>query len=284
MYICRNFIKMKYFITIIFIYLDFLAKAQTAYDIFKNSRQKIEAAKNISYYNASKERINGVLHTEKSYIKLQRSPFLFYMKQLKEGGAEILFNPILNKKKTYVNPGTFPFINIYLSPFGKIMRENAHHTIFQADIKYTYDVINTTLVRNKEKTIFKYIGKVSIENKIYYKLSLINTNYKIVNHIVKKGETILSIAQKNLLCEYKILELNPNISFYNENIEGEKIKIPTFYAKSIYIYISTKTDLPYLLKVSDEKGIFEIITFKDLKINQVFKKNEFLPNNKDYNY
>jgi len=275
---------MKYFITIIFLSFSFFTKAQSAYDIFKKSRQKIEAAKNLSYHNVSQEHIDGKLHTEKSYIKLQRNPFLFYMKQLKEGGAEILFNPLLHKKKAYVNPGTFPYINLYLSPFGKIMRGNAHHTIFQADIKYTYDVINTTLLRNKTKTIFKYIGKVKINNTVYYKLSLINTNYKIINHTVKKGETILSLASKNLLCEYKILALNPKIEFYDEDIEGENIKIPTFYAKSIYIYIDAHTYLPYLLKVSDEKGIFEIINFKNLKLNLPFKRDEFLPSNKEYNY
>jgi len=284
MYICRNFIKMRYLITIIFFLSIGFLRAQSAYDIFEKSRQRIEAAKNLSYYNVSQERINGSLHTEKSYIKLQRSPFLFYMKQLKEGGAEILFNPSLSKKKAYVNPGTFPYINLYLSPFGKIMREDAHHTIFQADIKYTYDVINKTLLRNKTKTSFKYIGKVKINNKIYYKLSLINTNYTIVNHIVKKGETILSIAKNNLLSEYKILELNKDIGFYDDNIEGKKIKIPTFYAKSIYIYIAIKTYLPYLLKVSDEKGVFEIINFKKLKLNLPFQKNEFLPSNREYNY
>ena len=120
-----------------------LVTAQTdAYSIFQKSFKKIENAKTMQYYNIAKERINGKYLKDKSLVKVNRSPFKVYLFQKKEKGSEILYNSSINKNKAIINPRQFPFINLHLSPYGSIMRKNTHHTVFQADIIYTFNIIN----------------------------------------------------------------------------------------------------------------------------------------------
>ncbi|MCC6516216.1 MAG: DUF1571 domain-containing protein, partial [Chitinophagales bacterium] len=47
---------------------------------------------------------------------------------------------------------------------------------------------------------------------------------------------------------------------------GQKLKIPSSYAKKTTLYIDKSNLLPIYHKMEDEKGIYEIYEFKDLKL------------------
>jgi len=255
-----------------------------AYHIFEKSYQKINSAQTMEYYNISKERVNGTFFKDKSLVKVNRSPLKVYLFQKKEGGAEILYNSTVNKEKAIVNPRRFPFINLRLYPYGSTMRKNTHHTVFQADIKYTYDIVNYAIQKRLSNTLLKLIGKYKIGDKILYKLELINKNYRKYTYTVKKGEDLVQIGEKKRVGSFKILELNPNIPFYDKVSPGSKILIPNYYSKSITLYIDTQTFLPYMIKVYDEKGLYESYIFENLKINVSFSKGEFLESCKKYGF
>jgi hypothetical protein len=233
----------------------------------------------MSYYNNAKEKINGKYLFDRSLVKVNRKPYKVYLFQYKQGGSEILYNSTVDKENALVNPSKFPYINLRLSPYGSLMRNNTHHTIFQADIKFTYDIINNTLEKKSCNNTFKLLGVVIIDNKRLYKLEVINNDCKKYNYRVQEGEDLIKIARNKMIGEYKILELNPNISYYDDVKPGDIITIPNYYSKSIILYIDTKTYLPYLIKVYDDKGLYESYKLEDLKINVNFNKNEF---NEDY--
>jgi len=276
---------LKHLLLILAIVISFLSEAQiSAYDIFKKSYRKISHATTMQYYNISKERIEGEYLKDKTLVKVNRLPFKVYLSQEKEGGSEILYNAAINQQKAIISPGKFPYITLYLSPYGRIMRNKTHHTLFQADIKYTYDILQHAVVHRKNDDLMSLIGKYKIGDKIVYKLQIANKNWKIYKYTVKKGENLTSIAKDHRIGDYKILELNPNISFYNDVDAGDIIYLPNYYSKSIILYIDVKTFLPYMLKVYDEKDLYESYIFKNLILNCPFSKGEFLESYKDYSF
>ena len=230
----------------------------------------------MQYINIANERIKGEYHKDRSLVKINRYPFMVYLDQQKEGGAEILYNSIINKNKAVVNPRSFPYINLYLSPYGSIMRKETHHTIFQADIKYTYDIINYAIQKRQNDELLKYLGKVKVNQHILYKLELINKDFKQKKYIIQNGEDMYQIAEQQRIGSYKILELNPQYSYYDSVKDGDEITIQTYYSKSITLYIDVKTNLPYMIKVFDEKGLYESYIFENLQLNYPFAKDEFL--------
>ena len=262
-----------------------LTAQNKAYEIFVKSTQVINSAKNMTYSNMAKERINGIMLSPKlAHIKVQRKPYKLYLKQERKEGAEILFNSNITTKTALVNPGKFPYINLNLNPNGSIMHKNEHHTILQADIKYTYDIVNHSLKTKQDIKKMSYINMVRIKEKTYHKIKLTNFNYKITTYKVQKNDNINNIAKKLYLNDYSIYELNKNISNNTDIKIGEIIKVPTHYAKSMIMYINTQNYLPYKILVYDYAGLYESYEFKNLKINVEFKENEFLKSFEEYDF
>jgi len=268
---------------LLLVYLNSFSQ-QSAFDIFAKSYAKINSAKNMEYQNFAKEKIDNKYIIDNSLVRVVRSPYKVYLFQHKEGGSEILYNSSVNKEKAIINPGEFPYINLNLSPYGTIMRNKAHHTIFDADLKYTYDVVNNTIQKKSPNNKLIYHGLVKIDNNTLYKIELINKDCKKYKYTVKANEDLVSIAKEYKIGDYKILELNPSISFYDDVKAGDIILIPNYYSKSIIMYIDIKTYLPYVIKVFDEYGLYESFKLKDLKININFSKDEFLESNPKYGF
>ena len=238
----------------------------------------------MQYTNIAQEKLNGKYINDKSLVRLNRSPYKVYLFQFKKNGAEILYNASVNKENAVVNSAKFPLMNLNLSPFGSLMRKDAHHTLFEADILYTYNIVNLALQKKSLSSTVKYLGVVKIDEKELFKLELINLDYKKYKYTVKEGEDLFMIGRDKLIGDYKILELNPSISYYDDVKAGDIITIPNYYSKSIYIYIDKETYLPYYIKVFDDEGLYETYKFKDLKLNVDFSDSEFTEDNSEYGF
>lgn len=256
-----------------------------AYNIFAKSTEIFKAAKNMTYSNLAVERINGKLTSAKlAHTKVNRKPYKLYLKQDRENGAEILYNEEVTTKTALINPGSFPFINLNLDPNGSVMHKGEHHSILQADINYTYKIINHSLLTEEDKKKMSYINTVMINGVKYHKIKLNNYDYKIVNYTVQPNEDLIKIADKLYLNSYSIMELNDDIDNLYDVKPGQVIKVPNHYAKETVLYINTKTYLLYKILVYDYKGLYESYIFKNLKLNVNFKPNEFSRNFNEYNF
>ena len=60
--------------------------------------------------------------------------------------------------------------------------------------------------------------------------------------------------------------------------------IPSDYGKLITLYINKTTMLPLLLRVDDEKGLFEQYVFKHIKIDPPLTAADFSKSNKEYHF
>jgi outer membrane lipoprotein-sorting protein len=253
-------------------------------------KQMLEAGQNVQTlkFNLIKqERLKGKLLAENSDVKLQTNPFKVYIKYRSASPAsEILYVTGQNNNDALIHPSSFPWTSVSLDPKGKTIRAEQHHTIFDLGFGQILSITDFMLKKysSQASTMLKLNGATTWNSLNCYQLTLDNPNFKYVDYTVGKGENLLSIATKFKLSEYLILEKNPAIDDYNDVSAGQKIKIPSDYARKISLLLDQKTNLPVVIKVYDEQGLFEQYEYHNLQVNPAFKETEFTKTYKDYKF
>jgi outer membrane lipoprotein-sorting protein len=258
-----------------------------AYDIALKMFEKSREVTSMRYILTKKERVNGQLTWSRNLGKLTIDPYRVYMKKLEpDGGMEILFVEGANKNKLLINPNGFPWMNVSLEPHSPHALKNQHHTIYEAGFRYFASiaeyVLNTYGIVAPQTV--KLEGSVSWNGMSCYYIVQENPSFRYVDYKVKKGENLLTIAKKNRLNALMIIEKNPHLTSHDQVIEGQVIKIPTYYCKRMELYISKQLMLPVLLKIYDDKGLFEEYNYEDLDINSGIPDEEFRKDFEDYNF
>ena len=256
---------------------------QYTYDLIKTMLVRTKQIGTLKFTLKTHERFQTTMFKQKAYYKLIYEPFKVYYKQeYPVKGLEVLYVNGSNNNKALVSPNSFPWINLSLDPYGNLIRENQHHTIFESGFDYMVSILEHLL--NKYDTnalsMIKSYKLVNLNGCIYHKIILENQYFKYFSYTVKKGETIKTIAKKFKINNYMIIEKNKNINDFNDNINpGQIIKIPNDYAKKIIIYIEKQRMIPVVMKIYDDKGLYEYYEFSNISINPEIKPEEF---SKDY--
>ena len=161
-----------------------------------------EALKTLSFNLRIQERGGGNSRNSTSFIKIQRNPRKVYMKL---NGPELLFVAGWNGGKVLVNPGGFPYININLDGNSSTLHKDQHHTINEVGFDYLIDIIQDAVKKSGDNfnTYFKYEGEVEWNKTTCYKVIIADANYRLESYITKKNESLISIARKLKLSEFK---------------------------------------------------------------------------------
>lgn len=274
---------------LLFFYLSLIftfqhLQAQSTISYFDNMIESISSIYTLEYELHAKELIDGDIFYTHSKVKLQKEPFSFYNYIINPDiGVEILFTD--KNKYALVNPNGFPFINLKLDPFGKLIRRNQHHTLFDAgfdNFKHIVLSVIELLRRSPEKYISN-LGFKQINNKRCQLFNVVNPDFSFSEYIVQKGENVESIAKKFNLSSYLIL-LENDLSFYNDISLGDKIMIPNSYGERFEIWIDIQSNLPIVQKVFVNNKLFEHYEFRNIIINPEFSMNEFKISNTEYNF
>jgi hypothetical protein len=178
----------------------------------------------------------------------------------------------------------FPWINTLLDPKGKKVRNNHHHTIYETGFNYFVSVINDLLKSHYNELLLSYDGEEMIHNKLCHKITIVDDSFKYIKYTVKPGENLSSIANRLFINDYMILELNPEIDYYNDVKPGQVIKIPSVYAKRMILYLDKKLMLPIQIDIYDDKGLYAGYSYLNLVINPTFAWNEFNTTFKGYHF
>lgn len=270
-----------------------LVQAQIPAGKPNNSREIIDkmlvAVKNmqtVQYTLKATERRDGSLRESEQLIKMNMAPFKMYVYVRKpDKGIEVLYRQGANNNKALVHPKSYSPVSLNLDPYGDMLRNGNHHTIFEANLNYITGIIQDGYKKAGANfdSFFTLDGNATFDGKDCYKISIYYPLFKYVNYTVKPGEDIIAIARKNYLSEFKILEKNKLDNYQNVKA-GQVIQIPNSYAKKTILYIEKKTDLPVEQIIYDEIGLFEKYELWDIKVNPSFKPEEFTKNYKDYNF
>ncbi len=248
------------------------------YEIIKNMFVKTNAIATMNYTMKKQERFHGKMILQQTAVKLNRNPLKVYLRQeLPKEGLEVLFVQGANSNNALVNTNGFPWVNLSLDPMGSTMRENQHHTLFDSGYSHLISILEHLCNKyNKDiETMITNNGTVNWDGHACWSITFDNPNFKYYPYTVKAGETILTIAAKSKLSEYMILELNKNINNYTDISPGQIITVPNDYSSKLEIYIDKQQMIPFLIKVYDEKGLYEQYEYYKVVLNPVFKSNEF---------
>ena len=254
-----------------------------SHELVKDILASIANIKTMRYHLQCGERIRGKMHHTQSRVKLQVNPRKLY---LALNGPELLWIKGENNGNALVNPGSFPYINLNLDPYGLLMRKDQHHTIYEMGIQYMGDILRDGLQKagNNVEKHFVIQGEEMYNGRACYRLSIAFPDFLWESYTVKKMETITSISRRLHVSEYMVLEKNTSANWYNDIKEGENIFVPNVYSKLTMLLIEKETFLPLSNKIFDDQGLFEIYEYVNLQVNIPIAPEEFTKEYKDYNF
>jgi outer membrane lipoprotein-sorting protein len=241
-----------------------------------------DAFKTVSFDLKIEERIQGKYRKSASQVKLQRNPHKIYMKL---NGPELLYVSGWNGNKVLVNPGGFPYVNLNLEVNSGTLHKDQHHTISDVGFDYLTDILKDAMQRCGPKfdEYFRYEGDVQWNNLTCCKILITDNGYKFSSYSVQKGETVMGIARKLKISEFKIAELN-KLGDYGELKPGKVLIIPSSYSRVTELLVDKQTWLPLSTKVYDNEGLFEAYDYLNLKLNPGFAADEFSKTFKGYGF
>lgn len=237
--------------------------------------------KTLKFTFICKERVNGQLTFTKSNVKLQTAPKKLYL-NCKE--AEILWLENQNNNQALVHPYGFPYFNLNLDPDNSFLRSGQHHSIRQVGFEYLINIMKAGSKEENTKRICLYNGEETINDRLCFKMTVLNPDFAFVDYTVKKNETMISIALKLNVSEYMILENNRRFSAYSDVRENDVIKVPNTYAKTTVLYVDKQLQLPVVIRVYDDKGLFENFEYNSIQINPYIGDDEFTKKYKEYGF
>lgn len=278
-----------FFLSIVFLLCN-SAFSQTvkSRQILEKMLNACETIKTGKFTLKSFERLtNGKMSESVMLVKYEAEPKKVYLYCVTpNAGTEVLYRYGWINDKLYINPTSFPFVNIKMSPFSSLVRKDTHHTIHQIGFDYISSMIRFYLNMYGEN-FYNYLSikdTVRWENHTCIQLTYDFTEYEARPYTVRTGETITTIGAKLHLNDYSILLMNPGISDYDHVHTGQIIQVPNFYNRRVDFYIDKVTWLPLVQEVYDRKGLYERYELKSFILNPNFEFDEFTPTFKDYKF
>lgn len=256
----------------------------TCNEIVTKTLKSIKEVKGLKYHLKITERGKKGYNFYESNVKFSRNPRLIYL-YIK--GIEVLWVQGKNNGKALVKPNSFPYFNLNLDPMGDLMRQDQHHTLNEMGYDYFGSVIEYSKYKIGDNfdEYFKLVGEEKINGRNAYKIIIDNKDFGYVDYTVGDHESITTIARKFFVAEYMIVEKNPKFKDYFDLVKkGQIIKIPTWYCKSVVMFIDKQYMLPISMKILDDKGLFEEYNYHFLQVNPTFEANEFTKDYKDYGF
>jgi len=274
----------RFIIIILFFISTQTIEAQTARSVIDEMIKSTNRLKGFTSIIDKTERIKGELITQVSAVKVSRFPYQVYVKQLyPKEGIEILCAD--GCRKALINPNGFPWINLTLDPYGVLMRKKQHHTVHDSGFDLLVEILSAEVKERDQSTVnLELKPDVIYEGIKAYRIEMSNSSYRYINYTVKGNEDITQIAKKLHVNEYAILEHNKDCSDYEDVKDGQVIKVPSNYARRMTLFVNKSNKMPLLIRVFDDKGLFEEYIYRDLVLNPEFAKNEFSENFHDYNF
>ncbi|MCX7648994.1 MAG: DUF1571 domain-containing protein [Flavobacteriales bacterium] len=251
---------------------------------------KMATIQTMKYTLYKKERFGAKYRESELEIKYRKSPFSCYIYFYSpDPGVEVLYVDGENNGKAYVNPNKklLSFVDFDFDPYGKTLRKDEHHTLFENGFDYSRSLLKHAMeVADKEGKFDEYYtlkGETKFHGRDCYEVILDYKPFKWISYTVKEGEDLVKIARRLFLNEYMILEHN-NLSFYTSVKPGQKIEIPNMFAKKVVLYIDKINLMPIFQQVYDDKGLLEEYHYKNLILNPAFGPKDFDRKNPDYHF
>ncbi len=248
------------------------SKAQNVTEMIPKFMAAMGNVKTMTYHFYAQERMHdGKISKSDVEFKVIANPLKIRASAKLPQSAQLLYDAAVSKE-VKVKKG----LKLNLSPTNSLLMKGVHNPVTRAGFGQIKKILETSIAQRKGEdlsTYVKVLGSLNYDNKDCWKVEINDADYKIINYTVAAGEnSVWAIGKKLAISEYKIKELN-NIG--DEVKPGQVLKIPSSYSKKTTIYIDKATYLPLYQKIEDEKGVYEIYEYKDLKVGVSFTDADF---------
>lgn len=259
-----------------------------AFELVERMFESCKAVNTMYCVVKKKERYDGNYVEAESRIKLSCEPYRVYLKQLGDSdGVELLYREDFNSGKVLVNPNGFPWINLSLDPYGSLIRNKQHHLILDIGFK-KFNLVLAHLMKKYEgnaEDFLTYAGTETISDRTCYVVDLDNENYELIPYTTQAGESTMSISQKLMISEYRIVELNDAVSSYGDIAPGITLTIPNDYAPKLRLFIDQERYIPMRFDVYDDQGeLFESYQYDKVVLNAQFTEEELTEDYPEYGF
>jgi outer membrane lipoprotein-sorting protein len=268
--------------------LSLCAQVETEKNILTRMLQACENLKSASFILATKERVkNGSIENGEMLIKLQRNPLNLYMHLYRpNGGTEILYRHGHLNGHIYISLGSFPYLNVKMDPDHNTVRKNSHHSVRDIGFDYLMRMIRhyQTVFEDKVYDYLEIGDTVQFERHRCITLEFNYPNFGYIPYTVQPGENVVEIGNKKHVHEYMIVCANKAIDNVHDVKAGQKIQVPNMFARKIIFLVDTRTMLPLVQEIHDEKGFFERYEYRSFVLNPSLNELEFSTENPDYGF
>ncbi len=238
--------------------------AESAVEIMKKSLDAMGSVKSMTYHFYAQERMDDGKYSKSDVeFKVQAAPTVrIYANAHLPQSAQLVFEPAKSPKVS-VKKG----LKLSLAPTNSLLMKGVHNPVTRAGFGQIKKILEMSMDQRKGQNyadFLKLIGIVNYDGKDCYKIELTDPDFKIIPYAVTANQnTVWDIGNARAISEYKIKELN---GISDDVKPGQQLKVPSSYAKKTTLYIDKSSYLPVYHKMEDEKGIYEIYEFKDLKL------------------
>lgn len=259
--------------------------------VVEEAREFYEKITDYTCVLLKQERIDGKLRDMETILLKFRKPNDIYMGWIEKPfkGQELLYSPDRNKGKINAHKGGFlSAIDINVDPRGKIAMDGQHHTIYDAGLGATLNMIMRGLVKAKEENVLEtyLIDEETLGDKNCMVIEALFPKRPVgVTHTVKKGESVWDIAETYNQDMYIITYVNEGVDGPLDIREGQQILVPHHYGSRILVWVDKVTKLPIKVEVYDWNGnLYEMYHYSSLKLNPGLTRMDFDPENPDYDF
>ena len=251
------------------------AMAQSGAEITRKMFASTKKIKTLTYKMKKMERIEGQMTTQVASVKLHRNPFKVYTRQEHpNNGLEVLFTE--GDEAALINPNGFPWFNLKLDPTGDRMRKEQHHTIQDAGYDHVVSILEHLFEKYEDRIDeLTTVKTANWQDRECWVVEFNNPQFEYEKYKVQQGETITSIAKEYKLSGYMILEINEEVDDYDDVTAGQIITIPNDYSPRMILFIDQELMVPLVMKVYDDKGLYEHYEYSEITIDPEIKKEEF---------
>ncbi len=254
------------------------ANAQSVRSTLDKMYTAIGSIQTLSYDMTSQERIGSRMEIRNSKFKIQITPRKLYMKN-KDSGVELLYVAGWNSNQAYINPNSFPWINLSFGINNSRVRNDGHHPVTHAGFSYMYAVLRHTekmILQSgmKVEDYFKITGDVTWNGINCTRLVMDNPNFKYITHTCTQSETLLEMCERLHISEYLVMEKN-RLGYASNVSKGMTLQIPSGFAKKVELYIDKTNNLPVAQFIYDQNGLLEKYEHKNLVLNPKLELKEW---------
>ena len=243
--------------------LSNISFAQTVTEMIPKVMAAMGNAKTMTYHFYAQERMTDGKYSKSDVeFKVIANPLKIYAHAHLPQSAQLIYEAAVSKE-VKVKKG----FKLNLSPTNSLLMKGVHNPVTRAGFGQIKKILETSMAQRKGEDLASYVkvlGTVNYDGQDCWKIEINDADYKIIDYTVAAGETsVWAIGKKLAISEYKIKELNK----IDDDVKpGQKLKIPSSYAKKTTLLIDKTNYLPIYHKMEDEKGIYEIYEFKNLKL------------------